>query len=131
MWSLILREEHRLRLFENRVLRRIFGPKRDKVTGEWRRSHDQELNDLYSSPSIIQVIKSRRMRWVGHVANMEERKGAYRNLVGRPEGRRPLGRPRHRREDNIKMDLHEVGWGAWTGLSWLRIGTGGGLLYMW
>jgi hypothetical protein len=116
-----------LRVFDNRVLRRIFGPKRDEVTGEWRRLHNEELNDLYSSPNIIRVIKARRMRWAGHVARMGEGRDAYRILVGRPEGRRPLGRPR-RREDNIKMDLQEVGWGAWTGLIWLRIWTGGGLL---
>jgi hypothetical protein len=103
-------------------------PKRDEVTGEWRRLHNEELNDLYSSPTIIWVIKSRRMRWAGHVARMRKGRGAYRILVGRLEGRRPLGRPRHRWEDNIKMDLQEVGWGAWTGLTWLRIGTGGGLL---
>jgi hypothetical protein len=95
-WSLTLREEHRLRVFENRVLRRIFGPKRKEVTGEWRRLHNEELNDLYSSPNIIRVIKSRKIRWTGHVAHMGERRGAYRILVGRPEGRRPLGRPRHR-----------------------------------
>jgi hypothetical protein len=99
-------------VFENRVLRRIFGPKRDGVTGEGRRLHNEELNDLYSSPNIIRVIRSRRMRWVGHVARMGEGRGAYRILVERPEGRRPLGRPRHKREDNIKMDLQEVGWGA-------------------
>jgi hypothetical protein len=110
------------------VLRRIFGPKRDEVTGEWRRLHNEELNDLYSSPNIIRVIKSRRMRWAGHIARMGEGTGTYRILVGRPEGRRPLGRPRRRWEDNIKMDLEEVGCGAWTGLIWLRIGTGGGLL---
>jgi hypothetical protein len=127
-WSVTLREEHRLRVLENRVLRRIFEPKRDEVTGEWRRLHKEELNELYSSPNIIRVIKSRRMRWVGHVARMEERRGAYRSLVERPEGRRPLGTPRHRWEDNINMDLQDVGWGAWTGLIWLRIGTGGGLL---
>jgi hypothetical protein len=85
---------------------------------------------LYSSPNIIWVIKSRRMRWEGHVACMGEGRGAYRILVGRPEGWRPLGRPRHRWEDNIKMDLQEVGWGAWTGLIWLRIGTGGGVLWV-
>jgi hypothetical protein len=115
-------------VFENRVLRGIFWPKRDEATGEWRRLHNEELNDLYSSPNIIRVIKSRRMRWAGHVARMAETRGAYRILVGRPEGRRPLGRPRRRWEDNIKMNLREVGWEAWTGLSWLRIGTGGGLL---
>jgi hypothetical protein len=108
----MLREEHRLRVFENRVLRRIFGPKRDEVPGEWRRLHNEELNDLYSLPNIIQVIKSRRIRWVGHVACMSEGRCAYRTLVGRPEGRRPLGRPRHRWEDNIKIYLQEVGWGC-------------------
>jgi hypothetical protein len=95
-------------VFENRALRRIFGPKRDKATGEWKRLHNEELNDRYSSPNIIWVIKSRRMRWVGHVAHMGEKRGAYRILVGRPEGRRPLGIPRHRWEDNIKMDLQAV-----------------------
>jgi hypothetical protein len=110
------------------VLRRIFGPKKDEVTGEWRRLHNEELNDLYSSPNALPVIKSRRMKWAGHVARMDEGIGAYRILVGRPEGRRPLGRPRRRWEDNIKMDLQEVGWESWTGLIWLRIGTGGGLL---
>jgi hypothetical protein len=95
-WSLTPREEHRLRVFENRVLRRVFGPKRDEVRGEWRRLHNEELNDLYSSPNIVREIKSRRMRWAGHVARMGEGRGAYRILAGRPEGRRPLGRPRHR-----------------------------------
>jgi hypothetical protein len=83
-------------VFENRVLRRIFGPKRDEVTGEWRKLHNEELRDLYSSPSIIRIIKSRRMRWAGHVARMREKKIAYRLLVGKPEGKRPLGRPRPR-----------------------------------
>jgi hypothetical protein len=108
-WSLTLREAQRLRVFENRVLRRIFGPERDEVTGEWRRLHNEELNDLYSSPNIIRVIELRRMRWAGHVARMGEKRGAYRILVGRPEGRRPLGRPRRRWESNIKMNLQEVG----------------------
>jgi hypothetical protein len=113
-----LREESRLRVFENKVLRRIFGPKRDEVTGEWRRLHNKELNALYSSPNIIRVIKSRRLRWAGHVARMVERRGAYRALVGKPEGRRPFGRPRHRWEENIKMDLREVGWG---GMDWIDL----------
>jgi hypothetical protein len=83
-WSLTLREEHRLKVCENRVLRRIFGPKRDEVTGEWRKLHNEELRDLYSSPSIIRIIKSRRMRWAGHVAQMGEKRNAYRLLVGKP-----------------------------------------------
>jgi hypothetical protein len=114
-WSVTLREEHRLRVLENRVLRKILGPKRDEVKGEWRRLHNEELNDLYSSPNIIRV-KSRKMRWVGHVARMGEGRGTYRILVGRPEGRRPLGRPRRRWEENIKMDLQEVGW---RGMDWI------------
>jgi hypothetical protein len=97
-------------VFENRVLRRIFGPKRDEPTGESRRLHNEKLNDLYSSPNIIRVIKSRRMRRAWHVARRGEKRGAYRILVERPEGRRPVGRPRCRLEDNIKMDLQEVGW---------------------
>jgi hypothetical protein len=111
LYSLTLREEQRLRVLENRVLRGMFGPKRDEATGEWRRLHNEELNDLYSSPNVIQVIKSRIMRWAGHVARMGEKRGAYRILVGRPEGRRPLGRPRCRWEDNIETDLQEGGWG--------------------
>jgi len=103
-----LREERRLRVFENRVLRRIFWPKRDEVTGEWRKLHYGEPN-LFSSPSIVRVIKSRRMRWVGYIVCMGERRGIYRVLVGKPEVKRPFGKPRHRREDNIKMDLQEVG----------------------
>jgi hypothetical protein len=115
-----LREESRLRVFENRVLRRIFGPKRDEVRGECRRLHNKELYALYSSPNIIRVIKSRRLRWAGHMARMGERSGAYRALVGKPEGRRPLGRPRRRWEDNIKMDLREVGWGG-GGMDWINL----------
>jgi len=95
-WSLTLREERRLRVFENRVLRRVFGPKRDKVTGEWRRLHNKELSDLYSLPNIVWVVKSRRMRWAGHVARMRQGRGMHRVLVVRPEGKRPLGRPRRR-----------------------------------
>jgi len=91
-----LREEGKLRVFENMVLRRIFGPRRDEVTGEWRKLHNEELNDLYSSPNIVRVIKSRRMRWAGHVARMDEERAVYRVLLGKPEGKRPLGRPRHR-----------------------------------
>jgi hypothetical protein len=104
-WSLTLREERRLRVFENRVLRRIFGPKRDEVTREWRKLHNEKLRDLYSSPSIIRIIKSRRMRWAGHVARMGEMRNACRLLVGKPEGKRPLGRPRRRWVDNIRMYL--------------------------
>jgi len=100
-----LREERKLRVFENMVLRRIFGPKRDEVTGEWRRLHNEELNDLYSSPTIVGVIKSSRTRWAGHVALMGEERGVNRVLVGKPEGRRPLGRPRRRWVDNIRMDI--------------------------
>jgi hypothetical protein len=118
--SLTLREEHRLRVFENRVLRRIFGPKRDEVTGGWRKLHNEELHGLYSSPSIIRVIKARRMRWAGHVAHMGEMRGAYNILFGRPEGRRPLGRPRCRWEDNIKMDLRETGFGDVDWIHWAQ-----------
>jgi hypothetical protein len=115
--SLTLREEHRLRVFKNRVLRRIFGPKRDEVTGGWRKLHNEELHGLHTSSSIVGVIKARRMRWAGHVACMEEVRGAYNILVGRPEGRRPLGRPRRRWEDNIKMNLRETGFGD---VNWIR-----------
>jgi len=104
-----LREESRLRVLENRVLRIIFGLKRDEVTWEWRKLHNEELNDLYSSPDIIRVIKLRRMRWAGHVARMGQRRGAYRVLMGKTEGKRPLGRARRRWEDNNKIDLQEVG----------------------
>ena len=95
-WSLTLREETRVRVFGNRVLRSIFGPRRDEVTGEWRKLHNEELNDMYCSPNIVRVIKSRRMRWAGHVARMGERRDVCRVLVGKPEGKRPLGRPRRR-----------------------------------
>jgi len=119
-WPPTLREGQRLRVFQNRVLRKIFGPKRDEVTEDWRKLHNEELNDLYLSPNIARVIKSRRMRWVGHVARMGERRGVHRVSVGKPEGKRPLGRHRHGWEDNIKMDLQEVGCGSLTGLMWLR-----------
>ncbi|KAJ4446837.1 hypothetical protein ANN_13535 [Periplaneta americana] len=109
-WTLTLREEHKLRVFESKVLRKIFGAKRDEVTGEWRKLHNTELHTLYSSPDIIRNVKSRRLRWAGHVARMGESRNAYTVLVGRPEGKRPLGRPRRRWEDNIKMDLREVGY---------------------
>jgi hypothetical protein len=117
--SLTLIEEHRLGVFENRVLRRISGSKRDEVTGGWRKLHDEELHGLYSSPSIVRVIKVRRMRWVGHVTRMGEVRGAY-ILVGKPEGRRPLGRPRRRWEDNIEMDLREIGFGDVDWIHWAQ-----------
>jgi len=111
--------ERKLRVFENMVLRRIFGPWREEVTLEWRRLHNEEQNDLYSSPNIVRVIKSRRMRWTGHVARMGEERGVYRVLMGKLEGKRPLGRPRRRWVDNIRMDLQEVGCGCvdWIGLA--------------
>jgi hypothetical protein len=112
-----LGEEHRLRVFENRVLRKIFGPKREE-DGSWRTLHNDELHDLYSSPNIVRVIKSRKVRLAGHVARMEEGRGAYRVLVGRPECKRPLGRSRRRWEDNIKMDLREIGI---DGAYWIRL----------
>jgi len=106
-------------VFENRVLRRVFGPKRDEVTGEWRKLHNEELSDLYSLPNIARVVKSRIMRWAGHVARMGQGRGLHRVLVGKPEGKRPLGRPRRRWEDSIKMDLQEVGagYGDWMELA--------------
>jgi hypothetical protein len=117
-WSLTLREEHRLRVFENRVLRRIFGPKRDEVTGEWTKLHNEELHILFSSPNIIRQIKSRRIRWAGHVACMGEERNVYRALMGKPEGKRPLGRPRRRWEDVISMDLRQIGWGS---VDWIQL----------
>jgi hypothetical protein len=94
------------------VLRRVFGPKRDEVTGDWRKLHNEELNDLYSLPNIVRVVKSRRMRWAGHVARMGKERGVHRVLVGKPEEKRPLGGPRRRWEDNIKIDFQEVGGGC-------------------
>jgi hypothetical protein len=104
-------EQRRLTEFENRLLRRIFGPRRDDATGEWRKLHNEELNDLYFSLNIVWVIKSGRMRWAGYVVRRVERRGVCRVLVRKPDGKRPLGRPRRRWEDNIKMDLQEVGRG--------------------
>jgi hypothetical protein len=115
-WSLTLGEEHRLRVFENRVLR-IFRPEREE-DGSWRKLHNDELHSLHSSLNIVRMIKLRRMRWAGHVARMGEGRGVYRVLVGRPEGKRPLGRPRRRWEDNIKMDLREIGI---DGANWIRL----------
>jgi hypothetical protein len=107
-----LREESRLRVFENRVLRRIFGPKRGEVTGEWRTLHNEEFHDLYSSPIIVRVRKFRRMEWAGHVSKIEKERSMYRVLVVKYDGKRPMGRPRRRWEDHIKMDLEVVGcWG--------------------
>jgi hypothetical protein len=110
-------------VFENRVLRRIFGPKTYEVTGEWRKLHSEELDNLYSSPDIIRQMKSRRIRWAGHVARMVEERKVYTVLVGKPEGKRPLRRPRRRWEDGIRMGLREIVWGLWIGFDWLRIGT--------
>jgi hypothetical protein len=111
-WSLTLRKEHRLRVFENRVPRRIFGPKRDEVTGEWRKLHNEKLHNLYPSPDIIRQVKSRRMMWAGHVARMGEERKVYKILAEKPKGKRPLGRPRRRWEDGIRMDLGETGLGG-------------------
>jgi hypothetical protein len=112
-----LREEHRLRVFENSVLRRIFGPKREE-DGSWRKLHNDEIHSLYSSPNIVTVIKSRRMRGAGHVARMGEGRGVYRVLVGRPECKRPLGRTKRRWEDNIEMDFREIGI---DGVNWIQL----------
>jgi hypothetical protein len=113
-WSLTLREEHWLRVFENRVLRRIFGQKRDEVTGGWRKLNNEKLHDLYYSPSIIRMIKSRRMRWAGHVAWMRLKRNVYKLLVGKPEEKWPLGRPRHMWVGNNKIDLGVIWWDGLT-----------------
>jgi hypothetical protein len=105
-------------VFENRVLRRIFGPKWDEVMGEWRKLHNEEHHNLYSSPDIIRQVKSRRMRWVGHVARLGEERKVYKVLEGKPKGKRPLGRPRHRWKDGIRMDLREIGLG---GVDWIQL----------
>jgi hypothetical protein len=115
---LILRKDHRLRVFENRVPRRIFGPKRDEMTGGWRKLHDEELHNLYSSQNIIRMIMSRKMRWAGNVARMGKKRNAFKIWVGKPEGKRPLGRPRYRLVDNIKMDLTEI---AWDSMDWIDL----------
>jgi len=117
VWSLTLREERKLWVFENMVLRRIFGPRREEVTGEWGRLHNEELNYLYSSTNIVRVINSRRMRWAGHVARIGEERGVYRVLVGKTEGKTPLARPRRRWVDNIRTDVQEVvcGYMDWIG----------------
>jgi len=117
-----LREERKLRVFENMVLRTIFGPRREEVTGEWRRLYNEDLNDLYFTPNIVRVIKSRRMRWAEHVARMDEEREVYRALVRKLEGKRLLRRPRCRWVDNIRMDLQEVGCGYmdWIGLAQVR-----------
>jgi hypothetical protein len=112
IWFLTLREKHRLRVFEKRVLRKIFGPNKDEVTEGWRKLHNEERYYLHSSPSISRILKSRRMKWAGHVARKGGKGNTYRILVGKPEGKRPLGRPRRRWMDNIKTDLREIGWGG-------------------
>jgi hypothetical protein len=111
-------EEHRLRVFENRVLRRLFGPKRCEVTGDWRKLYNGELHNLYSSPNIIRMMKSKRMRWAGHVARIGAKRNPYRMLVEKPEGKRPPGRPTCRWADNIKIDLKEIGW---AGMDWIDL----------
>jgi hypothetical protein len=116
-----LKQEHRLRVFDSRVLRKIFGPKRDEVTGKWRRLHNEELYDLYSLPNIIRVIKSRMMRWAEHIASVGERRGTFKVMVWKTDGNRPLGRARHRWEDNIKMDLQEIGWA----MDWIDLAQDG------
>jgi hypothetical protein len=119
-WSLTLRKENRKRVFENRVLRKLFGPKKDEVTGEWRKLHSEELPILYSSLNIIRQIKSRRMKWAEHVVRMGEERNVYTALMGKPERKRPLGRPRHRWEDGIRMDFREIDWGRGS-MDWIQM----------
>jgi hypothetical protein len=127
-WSLTSREEHRLGMFENRVLKRIFGQRMNEGIGGRRRLHEEEPHYLYSSSSIVRIIKLRRMRWAELVARMVEKRNTYRLLVGKPEGRRHLRRPRHRWVDNVRMIFEMWDGVMWTGLVWLRIGTGGEFL---
>jgi hypothetical protein len=129
-WSPTLAKEHRLGAFQNRVLRKIFQPKWDELMWEWRKLHNEELNDLYCSPNIFRLIISRRMRWARHVACMVEIIGAHRVLVGKPDGKRPLGIPRRRWADNTKMDVQDVGCGSMDSIDLAQTRTGGGLLWM-
>jgi hypothetical protein len=128
IFFLICDISRRLRVFENRVLRRIFGPRRDEVTGEWRTLHNEELSDLYSSPYIMRAIKSRRMRWARHVARMGERRGVYKVLVGKPEGKNHLEDPGVGGRITVKWIFRKWDVAVWTGSSWLRTGTGSGHL---
>jgi hypothetical protein len=118
----------RLRVFENSVLRRIFGPKRDEMTGGWSKVYNEELHNLCYLSSMIRMMKSGRMRWAGHVSRRGPKRHACRILRGKPDGKKPLGKPSHGWVDNVEMDLEEILWGGWSGLIWLRIGTSGLLL---
>jgi len=131
IWSHTMREERRQRVYENRVLRRIFGPKRDGATMEWTKPYNEELNDLYSSPNIFRVMKSGRIRWAGHVARMGEGKAYTGSWWGNQRGKIPLGRPRRKWEENIKTGLQSGMWGVWTRSSCLRRGAVGGHLGRW